>query len=131
MSESHNDLIKRWALAQNLVTVEVADNQNMSRFALTVDKVRVHLIEISAGRVLLEARVLDMPLAEREKSDLLERLMKAATARMRESGITLTVDAAESAYWLQSTVQADAELQTVSNVVEQLTQEVELWRKAL
>ena len=131
MSESHNDLIKRWALAQNLVTVEVADNQNMSRFALTVDKVRVHLIEISAGRVLLEARVLDMPLAEREKSDLLERLMKAATARMRESGITLTVDAAESAYWLQSTVQADAELQKVSNVVEQLTQEVELWRKAL
>ena len=131
MSESHNDLIKRWALAQNLVTVEVADSQNISRFALTVDAVRVHLIEISAGRVLLEARVLDMPLAEREKSDLLERLMKAATARMRQSGITLTVDAAESAYWLQSTVQADAELQKMSNVVEQLTQEVELWRKAL
>ena len=41
MSESHNDLIKRWALAQNLVTVEVADSQNMTRFALTVDAVRV------------------------------------------------------------------------------------------
>ena len=131
MSESHNDLIKRWALAQNLVTVEVADSQNMTRFALTVDAVRVHLIEISAGRVLVEARVLDVPLAERDKSDLLERMMKAATGRMRQSGITLTMDSAESAFWLQSTVQADAELKTISQVVEQLTEEVELWRKAL
>jgi hypothetical protein len=131
MSESHNDLIKRWALAQNLINSDAIVGQGMERFALSVDTVRVHLVEISAGRVLVEARVLDVPLAEREKSDLLERMMKAATARMRFSGMTLSVDAADSAFWLQSSVQADADIKTLSQVVEQLTQEVELWRKAL
>ncbi len=131
MSESHNDLIQRWALAQNLVSADAAARQNSGRLAVTVDTVRVHLVEISAGRVLVEARVTDVPLAEREKTELLDRVLKAATARMRHSGITLTVDAAESAFWLQSTVQADAELKTLTQAVEQLTQEVELWRKAL
>lgn len=131
MSESHNDLINRWALAQNLVRADSPARPNLARLAVTIDTVRVHLVEISAGRVLLEARVTDIPLAEREKTELLDRALKAATARMLHSGITLTVDAAESAFWLQSTVQADAELQKVSQVVEQLTHEVELWRQAL
>ena len=131
MSESHNDLIQRWALAQNLVSADAAARQNSDRLAVTVDTVRVHLVEISAGRVLVEARVTDVPLAEREKTELLDRVLKAATARMRHSGITLAVDAAESAFWLQSTVQADAELKKLTQAVEQLTQEVELWRKAL
>lgn len=131
MSASHNDLISRWAVAQNLMTVEQASVQSVERFAVSVDTVRVHLIEISAGRVLLEARILDMPLAEREKTEMLERMMKAATARMRWSGITLSVDANEAAFWLQYSVQADAEIEHVSQAVAQLTQEVELWRKAL
>ena len=131
MSESHNDLIQRWALAQNLVSADASARQNSDRLAVTVDTVRVHLVEISAGRVLVEARVTDVPLAEREKTELLDRVLKAATARMRHSGITLAVDAAESAFWLQSTVQADAELKKLTQAVEQLTQEVELWRKAL
>ncbi len=131
MSASHNDLISHWAVAQNLMTAEQAAGQNIDRLAVSVDTVRVHLVEISAGRVLLEARVLDMPLAEREKTEMLERMMKAATARMRLTGITLSVDANESAFWLQSSVQADAEIERVSQAVAQLTQEVELWRKAL
>ena len=131
MSASHNDLISRWAVAQNLMTAEQAAGQSIERFAVSVDSVRVHLVEISAGRVLVEARVLDMPLPEREKSELLERMMKAATARMRLTGITLSVDANEAAFWLQSSVQADADIEYVSQAVAQLTQEVELWRKAL
>jgi hypothetical protein len=131
MSASHNDLISRWVVAQNLMTAEQATSQSIDRFALSVDSVRVHLIEISAGRVLCEARVLDMPLAEREKTELLERMMKAATARMRLTSFTLSVDANEAAFWLQTSVQADAELDHVSQAVERLTQEVELWRKAL
>jgi hypothetical protein len=133
MSESHNQLIQRWAVVQNLLDADsnAATGKSLDRLAVTVDTVRVHLIEISAGRVLVEARVTDVLLAEREKAELLERMLKAATARMRHSGITLAVDAAESAFWLQSTVQADAELKTLTSVVEQLTHEVELWRKAL
>jgi hypothetical protein len=131
MSASHNDLIKRWALAQHLISTDSAAGQAMERFAVTVDSVRVHLIEIDAGRVLIEARVFDAPLAEREKSDLLERLLKAATARMRINGIALVADAEGAAFWLQSSLQADAELVALSQAIELLTQEVELWRKAL
>ena len=133
MSDSHNELIKRWAFSQNLLgaSSDLATAKSLDRLAVTVDTVRVHLIEISAGRVLVEARVTDVLLAEREKAELLERMLNVATARMRHSGITLTIDAADSAFWLQSTVQADAELKTLTAVVEQLTHEVELWRKAL
>ena len=131
MSESHNQLITRWAQAQNRGLISGGDVPSLDRLAITIDKVRVHLLEISAGRVLVEARVTDLVSAEREKSELLDRMLKTSTARMRAHGMTLAVDSEGSAFWLQATVQADAEIKKLTEVIEKLTTEVELWRAIL
>lgn len=99
--------------------------------ALTIDKVRMHLRELSNGDVLASARVADIPADPRNRDDVVTRAMKVATARMRSSRAVLATDQDAAALTLQLIVPAGADVQAMDKAVEHLVNEVDAWRALL
>ena len=128
MSQSRHSLIARWADEQSLAQ---PTGGTAARLAMTVDRVRVHLIELPSQNVLIEARITDLPLAAGAREKLLQRALSAATSRMHHSNLTLVADHEGNALCLQSRVEAQADLPTLSHAIERLVNEIELWRAAL
>lgn len=99
--------------------------------ALTIDKVRMHLRELSNGDVLASARVADIPTDLRNRDDVVTRAMKVATARMRGSRAVMATDQDAAALTLQLIVPAGADVQAMDKAVEHLVNEVDAWRALL
>jgi hypothetical protein len=119
------NLIERWA-----EYMELGPLSNNRRLALTLDRVRVHLLEIHPGQVIVQARLCDLPLQTTQRERTIERAGQSALARLQTSASVLTVDEDQSAFWLQQRVQG-SDLQTLERAVEGLVNDIELWRAAL
>jgi hypothetical protein len=120
------NLIERWAQAQDLGPVS-----NNRRFAVTIDQVRIHLLELHPGQVVLEARIADVPTAPAVHERTLERAMQIALARARESRSHLMVDDDQAAFWLQRCIRPGAGLEELDQDIGELVNDIELWRSAL
>jgi hypothetical protein len=99
--------------------------------ALTVDKVRLHMREQASGHVLLQARVADIPAAERPREDMLLHALGVAAGRMRSSACVLATDLDADSLHLQLQAALGSDVQALDLAVEHLVNEVEVWRLAL
>jgi hypothetical protein len=120
------NLIEEWARAKNLGPVN-----NPRRFAVTFDAVRVHLIEVHPGQLALEARLCDLPVQPNQRERSVERIMAIGLGRARESAHHVMLDEHRSAYWLQRRLPPGTQVPELETAVEELVNDVELWRKAL
>lgn len=119
------NMIERWAEHMALGPLD-----NNRRLALTLDQVRVHLLELHPGQVIVQARLCDLPLHGNQRERAIERAGQIALARLQASASVLTVDEDQSAFWLQRRVPA-TDLDTLDKAVEALVNDIELWRAAL
>jgi len=122
-------LLRTWAEQQGVDAAAFAAGG--TRLAVTYDTVRVHLVELRGRGLLVEARVVDLPVAPAARTTLVEKALKTAAARMRSSGAALTTDEAQSALWLQRRLAAESDTEALTSAVEDLVNEVELWRKVI
>lgn len=123
-----SNLIQKWAAEHD---ISVAGGVSPERLSLTIDRVRVHLVALRSREILVEARVIDLPEAGVQRDKLLERVMTSATARMRDSAMTLTVDANAVSIWLQTRVGIEAFTDQLDQAIAKLVSEVEMWRGVL
>lgn len=129
MTTSSSTLIRHWADQQGIPADAHAPGGG--RLAVTYDTVRVHVADLRGRAVLVEARVADLPVVATARGQTVEKAMKTAAARIRTSAVSLTTDDAASALWLQTHVAADADPESLTSAVEDLVNEVELWRKVI
>ena len=127
MTQRRQSLIDHWATEQGLTEKKPAQG----KLTVTFDQVRVHLSELPNLRIVAQARIVDLPLNERDRERLVERALRTATGRMRDSGVALTAHPQASALWLQTQVPDNADTAALSQAVENLVNEVEFWRMAL
>lgn len=99
--------------------------------AIVVDNVRVSLAELPSGMLVIESKMMALPLSERERDTLVERAGQLALGRLRYSVARLVADADASSLWLQAVLPGMASDEQISQTVEDLVNEVERWRKAL
>lgn len=118
--------IERWARHMGLPAPQQADH-----LALTIDKARVHLRHIQSGQLMVEGRVCDLPETASVRSRLVERALQLSLARSRASLCHPAVDENQSALWLQQRIDAPDDLHALDQAVEDLVNEIELWRQAL
>ena len=95
-----------------------------------VDSVRVCLGELPSGALIVESKVIVLPLAERERDALVEKATRLAWARMCHSRARLVSDAGSTSMWLQIVLPGTASDEQLSLSIEDLVNEVERWRKA-
>jgi hypothetical protein len=118
-------VIDRWCSKRGLATPGGAAQ------AIVVDNVRVSLAELPSGLLVIESKVMVLPLAERERDALVERAARLALGRLRFSRARLVADADASGLWLQVVLPGMASDEQISEAVEDLVNEVERWRKAV
>lgn len=123
-----NDLITQWASQQGLNPHEAGAP---GRLSINLDRVRLHLVALDAERVLLETRVLDLPLAAHERERALEQALRLATARLRDGAAALAAHEDGQSLWLQATLPAEAGIAALTELAEQVCNEADLWRGAL
>lgn len=118
--------IERWAQHMGVPAPEQPNH-----LALTIDTARVHLRRIQGGQLMVEGRVCDLPETATVRSRLVERALQLSLARSRTSLCHPAVDEDQSALWLQQRIDAPDDLNAVDQAVEDLVNEIELWRRAL
>lgn len=123
---SNDSRIARWAARQ----VPAAKPRG-GRLAVSFDDVRVSLSELADGRLLAQARIVDLPMERGPRELLLQRAMQCALARMAHSPTTLMADPDEAALWLQSCVEPSATDMDITEVVERLINDIQAWREVL
>lgn len=120
------NLIERWAQSQDLGPVS-----NNRRFAVNIDQVRIHLLELHPGQCVIESRICEIPAAPAQQEKSLHRALQIALARARESASQLVVDEEQSSFWLQRRLRPGAALEELERNIEELVNDIELWRTAL
>lgn len=128
MTSAPHPLLSTWAEQQGIPAAAFTD---AGRLAVTFDTVRVHLADVRGRSVLVEARIADLPVAPVPRATVVEKALKLAAGRMRDSAVALTVDETDSALWLQRRLAPDADPESLTSAVEDLVNEVELWRKVI
>lgn len=75
------------------------------RLTLLIDEqYRVHMHPALAGRVVLEARIVTLPLDRAERERVLERALRLACVRLQKHADGIFVDRYAEALWLQQMV---------------------------
>lgn len=128
MSVNAPSLINEWAEFEGLT---VASSGPSRRLAVTFDRVRVHLVETPGQGVLVESRIADIPLNLGERDRLIQRAMTTSTARLRDSAVTLCADKDACCLLLQVQVPSGSDVRAMSSAVQNLVNEVDLWRTQL
>lgn len=128
MSVSSPSLITEWAELEGLRLDTAGPSR---RLAVTFDRVRVHLFETPGQGVLVESRIADIPLNLSERDRLIQRAMVTSTGRLRDSAVTLCADKDACALLLQVQVPAGSDVRAMSSAVQNLVNEVDLWRTQL
>ncbi len=123
---SKDSRIARWG-AQHVSGAQPREG----RLALSFDDVRVSLSELSDGRLLAQARIVDLPLAPGRRETLVQRAMQCSLARLGSNSLALVADAEEAALWLQGSVEPTATDMDISAMVERLINEIQAWREVL
>lgn len=132
-TSSSLSLIQQWLRNQNLpfTADDAVPSKGQGRWAIVFDQVRVHLMELHTGHVLLQARVTDVPANASDSEKLVTRAMQTASARMTMTDVGLSVDADGTAMWLQVQLPTHSTTHDLTQAVQRLVNEVELWRHAL
>ena len=120
------NLIERWAQSQDLGPVS-----NPRRFAVNIDQARIHLLELHPGQCVIESRICELPVAPGQQEKMLLRALHISLARARDSASQLVVDDDASSFWLQRRLQPGAGLEELDSNIEELVNDIELWRTAL
>jgi len=120
------NLIEEWAQARNLGPVT-----NPRHFAVTFDSVRVHLLEVHPGQLAIESRISDLPVQPTSRERSIERVMAIALGRARSSEHHVMLDEHRSAFWLQRRLPSGLQPAQLDTAVEELINDIDLWRKAL
>ncbi len=130
---SNQGLIAQWLQSQDVAGSPEGSGhaQGQGRWVIAFDQVRVHLMELNDKIILLQARVMDIPSQAGTSEKLLTRAMQTASARLNTSPTGLSVDADGSALWLQVQLPTDSSINQMTQAVQGLINEVELWRHAL
>ena len=123
---TNDSRIARWAAQQ-----VPGARSNGGRLALNFDDVRVTMLELSDGRVLAQARIIDLPLAAGPRESLLLQAARCSLARMGRGVACLVADADETALWLQCGVAPTAPDASVTEALEHLVNETLAWREVL
>ena len=121
-------LINEWASDTGL---ELQSAGPARQLAVTVDRVRVHLLELPFSGILIESRIMDLPRNPLERDRMVRRAMGFAASRLRDSPVALTADQASSCLTLQWQLNAPKDARQVGQAVEHLVNEADLWRAAL
>ena len=122
------ELINAWASEQGLSRrIDVPG----AALSFTLGDVRVTLRELSQSNILITARVADIPLDATGKDNLLRRALEMALGRVRDSACVLTADSPGGSLWLQLRADAVATTRELGARVEDLVNEVDLWREVL
>jgi hypothetical protein len=130
---SNQGLIAQWLQNQHVAGSQEGSGhaQGQGRWVIAFDQVRVHLMELNEKLILLQARVMDIPNQGNASEKLLTRAMQTSCARLNTSPTGLCVDADGAALWLQVQLPTDSSLNQMTQAVQGLINEVELWRHAL
>jgi hypothetical protein len=120
------NLIEQWAQSMGLAPLNA-----QRKLSLTVDQVRLHVLEVQPGQLAIEARICEVPTLPAARERTMERVLKIALGRARDSDNHLMVDDEQSAFWLQKRISALAPVQALDKAVEDLVNDIELWRQAL
>ena len=121
-------LLAEWAVLEKLPNVPDGPLRNL---AVNLDRVRIRLSENPDGSVLVESRVKDLPLEDHEREGILRSAMKTATGRIQNSRSRLVADEHASGLFLQQVIAPGATPADVSKAVEQLANDVDLWRATI
>lgn len=125
---STSELIQSWALSHG---IEPNDGSVRNRVAVTFDRVRVHLIDLSGRGMIAEARLVLLPAAPRERDRLIERALSLAAGRMLQTPVRLCAQEEGDALWLQIDVPDACGIAEIDAAVGRLVDEVELLRGIL
>ena len=122
------NLMQQWAIANK---IPVSDELRAGRLALTIDRVRMHLLTLRSGEILVEARVRDLPSAPIEQNLILQKALALSTARMSEVSVSPVVDDAATLLKLQTRLPPLATAEDLDKAVSMVVNEVEFWREML
>ncbi len=123
-----HSVIDLWAADQGLTLDTRGARRQVS---LTVDQVRLHIREQASGHVLMQARVADIPLAERPREDMLSHALGVASGRLHGSACVLATDLDAGSLQLQLQVPPGTDVSALDKAIEHLVNEVEVWRVAI
>ncbi|MEK0416857.1 MAG: hypothetical protein RI949_863 [Pseudomonadota bacterium] len=128
MVTSSHSLIGEWAQDAGLELQVQGPSRQLS---VTVDRVRVHLLELPSKGILIESRIMDLPLNPLDRDRMVRRAMGFSVGRLRDSSAALVADAQASCLMLQRQLIDPSSARQVGTAIEQLVNEVDLWRAAL
>ncbi len=118
-------LLAEWAALERLPDVPAGP---VRQLAVHLDRSRIRLSENPDGTIVIESRIKDLPLAPGDRDSVLRQAMKVATARIQYSNTVLAADEAGAGLYLQRCLTSGSSAAEVSAAVEQLANEVDMWR---
>ncbi|MDQ8034822.1 MAG: CesT family type III secretion system chaperone [Bordetella sp.] len=125
MNTATHPLIQRYVQRHQLPDAVRADG----RATLLIDeRFRVHLTPAPQGWLALNARLLGLPAAGRERDDLLGEVGQFAAGMLAGHASTLVVDPAEEAIGLQQMIRPDASDLDVDEAVGQFANALSFWQ---
>jgi len=124
-----NPVLKEWAHKRG---IEHLPRMRDGRIAFNVDeRYRVYLYPAPENRLLIEARICDLPAAADARERLMHEALQAATGRMREQNARLTVDAADTQLLLQADTTLDAGVAALDDALGAFLNHLAVWRTQL
>lgn len=122
-------VIQQWAERHGLALVPRAHD---GRVTVTIDgRHRVHLASAADQRVLIEARVADLPDEAAARERLLSDVLAHATARLRDDPAALVGDEHGAALLLQRSVAADGGADALDAAMTAFINSLVFWRHHL
>lgn len=121
-------LIAEWARTAGLDLGAIGPSRQAW---ITLDRVRVQLLELPSQGILLESRISDLPMASPERDRMVHNAMLAATGRMRDSPVVLCANEDASALVLQLQIPSGADVPTLDAALAKFVNEVDVWRALL
>lgn len=120
--------IEDWAKSNGY---ELTRDPSSTRLSLTFDSVRTHFHVLAGNTILLEARLCDLPQGLNDRERVLDRAMTVSAGRLRDNPSILSCDDSRSALWLQRRLPGGISTTSLDEAVEQLVNEIDMWRVLL
>lgn len=97
------------------------------RLTVLVDNHRIHVHPGLEGRLVLEARILSLPIERGERERILDSALRLSCGRLRADPSGLAVDAAADSLWLQRALQNDRLGMDLDMALAEFITELENW----
>jgi len=97
------------------------------RLTVLVDNHRIHIHPGLEGRLILEARILSLPLERGERERILDSALRLSCGRLRADLAGLAVDPAAESLWLQRALQIERSSMDLDLALAEFVTELESW----